>query len=410
MGSSYLRFVIDQFLTHKVRFLLTISGIVVGVSSLAVLASFLTVGKGVLRETSTRATGEDLMTINNDWRARRRYPDERLLSKQDERMVEGSKTLENVSFNAQYGPDSMKWVFLGKDGESLVSGLEPEAFPANQLITVTGRRFLSSEYHDFGRVVVLGADVLKGHPRPWIGQWITIRNYKFRIIGLLASKPTMGPGKDWSWNERIILPSTTYNILYNPDRTPDSITGRVGLANELATLEESLRSAQTMVGQILMLDRNHKNFRISGAEERDSNETTILLVIQILMIATTVFSLIVGGINVMNIMLVTVTERTREIGIRRALGATRRDILMQFLLESVLITMTGALVVLVLSLGGLKILSEVLTRIYYPWPFFIAWWSIVLGIALTAGIGIIFGLSPALKASRLDPVEALRYE
>jgi len=73
-------------------------------------------------------------------------------------------------------------------------------------------------------------------------------------------------------------------------------------------------------------------------------------------------------------------------------------------------TMAGALVGLVLSLGGLKILSEVLTRIYYPWPFFIAWWSIVLGIALTAGIGIIFGLSPALKASRLDPVEALRYE
>ena len=405
-----LRFVFDQFLQHKVRFMLTISGIVVGVASLAVLASFLTVGQQVLKSTNMRASGDDLLTVSNDWRAMDKYPQEKRLANSDNESLSRSETLSNVDFAPQYGMRDQNYVYDGKDDSAFLVGIDGRGLKANALDVVEGRAFMTDEYDDYSRVAIVGSSLLEKHKKPWVGNQITVEGKSFRIVGVLKEKPTMGPGKRWSWNSRILLPSATYNVLFNPEKKPDSITGRVALQDQLATLQESLSAAQLMVTQVMMLDRERKNFRISGAEDKDSNEKTILLVVKLLMYMTTVFSLLVGGINIMNIMLVTVTERTREIGIRRALGASQGAILTQFLLESVFITLTGALVGLVLALGGLKGLSVLLTKVYYPWPLYIAWWSVALGIALTVAIGIIFGLSPARKAARMDPVEALRFD
>ena len=112
----------------------------------------------------------------------------------------------------------------------------------------------------------------------------------------------------------------------------------------------------------------------------------------------------------MNIMLVTVTERTREIGIRRALGATRRDILRQFLFETLGVTLTGAVIGTATSVGILAIAAPILTKFVYPWPFYVASWSLGLGLGFSILIGLLFGISPAMRAANLDPVEALRYE
>lgn len=405
-----LRFVIDQFWTHKVRFSLTVSGIVVGVASLAILASFLTVGSAVLKETNMRATGEDLLTVSNDWRMMDKFPQEKRLSNEDAQRLDTSTTLENVDFAPQYGSRDKNYVYNDKDDSAFLVGLDARGFSANRLEVIEGRGFLANEFTDYSRVAIVGSSLLEDHPKPWVGTTLKLENYNILIVGVLKEKPTMGPGKKWSWNKRLLLPSATYNILFNPERKPESITGRVRLMNQLISIQESLQAAQLMVNQNLMVDREYKTFRIAGAEDKDSNEKTILFVIQLLMYMTTFFSLLVGGINIMNIMLVTVTERTREIGIRRALGASQRNILVQFLLESVFITLSGAVIGLLLALGGLKVLSEVLTNVYYPWPFYIAWWSVGLGICLTVAIGIIFGLSPARKAARMDPVEALRFD
>ncbi len=410
MFFNYLRFVFDQLRQHVVRFLLTISGVAVGVGSLVFLASFIAVGLDVLRETSTNATGEDLLTVRDSWRLKRKYPNERRLSNEDYRNLSESKTLERVMFAPQYGPDNRNYSFEGRDGDAFVMGLGPSGFPTNRLRVAVGRPFLSSEYERFSKVAIVGSDLLEQHPRPWIGKSIRVEGVALLIVGVLERKPVMGPNRDWSWNNRIIIPASTYNLLFNVDKKPDAIVGKVSLFGSDFTLEQSVDAARVLTERVLMLVREHKNFRIPGSEDRDSNEDTIMLVIKVLMIMTTVFSLVVGGINIMNIMLVTVTERTREIGLRRAMGATRRDIIAQFLIESVLVTMTGAILGLLGGLLLIAVLSATLTRVFYPWPYHVEWWSVLLSMGLSVLIGGLFGLSPALKAARLDPVEALRYE
>ena len=406
---SYLQFVFDQIRQHPIRFPLTISGIVVGVASLTLLASLLTVGRAVLRQTNSRASGDDLINITNDWSMMKQHPEELRLSERDVAALRRAPSLKNVTFTAEYAR-RLRYTFEGKDDKVRCVGLSPQAFEANQLQIARGRAFLESEYDDLSRVAIVGSSLLADHPRPWLGKWLDIEGYKVLIVGVLKRKPTIGPGKEFSWNNRIILPAETFIAFFNPKRTPDGILGRVVPHDMTESLENALSAAQSIVEAILLQPRHFKNFRLRGTGERDSNEKTILLVIQILMISTTILSMIVGGINIMNIMLVTVTERTREIGIRRAIGADKRAILTQFLLEAILIAGTGAFVGLGLALILLKVASIVITRVYYTWPFYVATWSVFLAIGLTLVIGILAGLSPAIKAARLDPVEALRFE
>ncbi len=410
MFFNYLRFVLDQFRHHIIRFLLTISGVAVGVGSLVFLASFISVGLDVLVQTSSQAIGDDLMTIRESWHLRREYPNELRLSNQDLKNLELSRTLRKVSFAPQYGPDRRNYTFNGEDGEAFVIGLTAAGFSANRLKIGAGRGFLTDEYEHFSKVAIVGSDLLKAHPRPWVGKYVRVEGSSLLIVGVLERKPVMGPDSRWSWNNRILVPASTYNLLFNIDKAPESIVGRVSKFAPELTLEQSLDAARILAGHILMMVREHRNFRISGAEEGDGNEKTILLVIKVLMIMTTVFSLVVGGINIMNIMLVTVTERTREIGLRRAMGATRRDIVSQFLMESILVTLTGAFLGLLGGFGLIGVLSSVLTRVFYPWPYHVEWWSVFLGLGLSLVIGAVFGIGPAVKAARLDPVEALRYE
>jgi putative ABC transport system permease protein len=136
----------------------------------------------------------------------------------------------------------------------------------------------------------------------------------------------------------------------------------------------------------------------------------ILLIIKILLVGTGLLSLFVGGINIMNIMLVTVTERTREIGIRRAVGANPRSIIWQFLLESATMALAGGLIGTVGGIGLARAMAAILTKVLAPWSFHLEPWSIGLSLAMSVATGIVFGLFPAWRAARLDPVEALRYE
>jgi len=162
----------------------------------------------------------------------------------------------------------------------------------------------------------------------------------------------------------------------------------------------------------VLLQRHYdvENFRIDGDKDGKQQADVIFLVINVLMLCTAALSLFVGGINIMNIMLVTVTERTREIGIRRALGATRGDILRQFLLESAIIAGLGGLIGVVGGMFLIWLISKILTAALGQWTAHYQTWAIVLGMASSALTGIVFGLYPAWRAARLDPVEALRYE
>lgn len=410
MIRNYIKFVWDQFINQKLRFILTISGIIIGTCTLPVLASFLTVGSALLQMTSRQASGDDVLSVRNDWKLFDTYPNERRLSREDFSYLEKTETLSNLSFTPEYGPSEKKIVFEGKEFSGRAMGITSKTLSDHQLELKDGRTFSNSDFSEFHRVAIVGSKILKEFKEPWLHKKIRIKGEQFTIVGVLFEKPALGKEGRWGWNNRVLLPYTTYNILYNTQKAPQTIVGKVVEYDKESGILKALDVSRILIDHILMQDRKYKIFEITGLDDSTNNVKTILFVIKVLVLMTTIFSLIVGGINIMNIMLVTVTERTREIGIRRALGANRKNILLQFLIESIFLTLTGTIIGLIFALGGLQLLSIALTKFLFPWPFHIVWWSVGLSLGITIIIGIVFGLSPALKASRLEPVEALRYD
>jgi len=226
---------------------------------------------------------------------------------------------------------------------------------------------------------------------------------------VLEAKSDMGPGGFRSWNKRIAIPARTFNLEFNPSKRPTNIVARVeppaALEGPLSAFIAGVRDRMSIV---LLADRTIQSFEFGGAGEENETEEIIFLTIKLLIYLTTVFSMLVGGINIMNIMLVTVTERTREIGLRRALGATRADILRQFLAETVAVTMIGAFLGISLAVATLAAASWAMTRWVTQWPFSVEPWALGLSVVFSVMIGLICGMYPAFRASRLDPVEALR--
>jgi putative ABC transport system permease protein len=204
------------------------------------------------------------------------------------------------------------------------------------------------------------------------------------------------------------VPHTTFDAMFSPKHDAGRVFVRLGAQGALA---QRVRAIESVVrGTLLRRHLGVENFKIEGEDGEANQERLILTIIKMLLLGTGLLSLFVGGINIMNIMLVTVTERTREIGVRRAVGATPGAILMQFLLEAAFIATTGGVIGV---LGGMFLswLSALaLSSALGEWKLHIETWSIVLGLGLSLLTGIVFGLFPAWRAARLDPVEALRYE
>lgn len=406
-----LRFVWDMFVSHKVRFLLTISGVVVGVASLVTLASLLHVGEGILRATSMQASGEDIVNVSNDWRARQKYPNEKRLDSADLENLQRSSLLTDTQYSAVYGMGPAKIVVGAETLDARGVGVDQPAFEVHDLKFAAGRPFNPDEYVVATRVAVVGSRVKEKLPVIEVGTSITVNGVILQVVGIMEKRPQMGPGEEWSWNNRVIVPARTYNLYFSAERRPNTIVGKVSPpATWEGVLEQYVGGVRQITRLVLMTRRSYDIFDLGNSKEEGGTEQIIFLTIKILIFLTTVFSMLVGGINIMNIMLVTVTERTREIGIRRALGATRRDILRQFLAETLGVTLTGAAIGTLGALGALWLASVLLTKFFQPWPFYVATWSLGLGLGFSMVIGIVFGLSPAVRASRLDPVEALRYE
>jgi putative ABC transport system permease protein len=226
---------------------------------------------------------------------------------------------------------------------------------------------------------------------------------------VLKDKPFVGGEMGtWMWNRRVIVPNTTFDSLYSTTHAVGAIFVRAGASGSVG---DKILAVKNVVESTLL--RRHlgvKNFRVDGGEGERSQMNIILMVIKVLLLGTGILSLFVGGINIMNIMLVTVTERTREIGIRRAVGATPTAVMMQFLLEAAFIALTGGVIGVLGGIGLTWLTAFALTHAFGAWPMHIEPWAVTLGLMLSALTGVVFGLFPAWRAARLDPVEALRYE
>ncbi|MDQ6787886.1 MAG: ABC transporter permease [Acidobacteriota bacterium] len=403
-----LKMAMDTIRGNKLRSFLTVIGVVIGVITVMLISSIISgIDMAVSKQIEsfgTRSIFVYKFNIGNfsppSREERRRKP----LTVQDADAirnipsVEYSIPLMDVSSNF-FGEKT----YVSKNGKSSASidmnGTLPDYERAGRDILIEGRFFTQGETDAAENVCVVGSSV-QDNFFPYgsaVGETIDIGGREFRIVGLMQKREQFGGGGDES------------NVLYMPLKTALKIKPQADDLFILAIARPNrIEEAKDAVTDLLRFRRKvaygePNNFGIQTAEGIISNFRSITAGVAIAMIVISSVGLMIGGIGVMNIMLVSVTERTREIGIRKAIGAKQRDILLQFLIEAATLTGFGGLLGLLIGWG-----LTFLVRLIFP--SYVPLWAPIAGFGASVGIGIIFGLFPAWKAARLDPIESLRYE
>jgi putative ABC transport system permease protein len=394
------------------RTLLTLLGIMIGTGSIVLLASLLSGGEEALLNSDQDATGNDVVQVDADEApVKQAQKTRRDLGRVDSQVLNGSPVLPGSHVTSE--KDRWTRVYFGKEKKRIaLTGVEPVALSLHRLAVDKGR-FISEEDIARGdRVTVIGANVARElfPDGDALGKALTVDKSQWTVIGVLVPKPGLGGGDGpWMWNSKMLVPRSTFDAVFDNAHAVDSIFVRIGDGDMPlpVRLDLARKAIQATVS------RRHygvDNFKIDRSSQDAEQFEVIVSVIKVLLLGTGLLSLFVGGINIMNIMLVTVTERTREIGVRRAIGANPTSILLQFLLESALIALTGGIIGVLGGVGLAATIAFLLTKFVVAWSMHVQWWSIGLGLALSITTGIVFGLFPAWRAARLDPVEALRYE
>lgn len=272
-----------------------------------------------------------------------------------------------------------------------------------------GRFFTKDEEKNLAKVAVLGStakEELFGSSDP-IGQRIKIKKHSFEVIGTMKERGTVA---FQDYDDQIFIPLKTMQKLISGVDYLGFIRAKVdrreNIPRAIADVEATLRERHDIT------DRSGKSddFTVRSAAEAIEALKTITDALRYFLAAVAALSLVVGGIGIMNIMLVSVTERTREIGLRKAVGATKNNIRIQFLFEAIIVTFLGGLIGIIGGAVTSYLISVGANYLGYEWAFVVSLSSIILATTVSVSIGIIFGLYPAVKASRLDPIEALRYE
>ncbi len=387
---------------NKLRSFLTALGIVIGVGAVITMVAL---GSGAQKavQDQIEALGTNLLTIYAGQSMHRGVAgaDRVSLTSLDAEALHEATALNAVVPEIRR---SQQVKYVNQNINVNVTGTVPDYVKVNNYTVTAGRMFTFGDGQSRKRVAVLGSQVpeqLGANGAAMIGQQIWIRGIPFEIIGVLSQK-----GASSGWNnpdEQILIPLETaqYRIM-GTDRV-NSITVQVAS-------QDSMVVAMIQMENILRREHGIAPGKDNNFQIRDF--TTFLTTFEettktftYLLGGIAAVSLLVGGIGIMNIMLVSVTERTREIGIRKALGATRRNIMLQFLVEALVLCLMGGVVGILFGSGGAFAMSELA-----GWNTFVSMRAIVLAVAFSAGVGVFFGLWPARRAATLDPIEALRYE
>ncbi len=303
---------------------------------------------------------------------------------------------EEVASTTQVAAGNQNW-FTRIYGESA------DYFDLRQWPLADGAPFTPQDVRSSNKVCVIGrttASQIYGSDDP-VGQILRIKNVPFVITGVLMAKGLTTQGVDQ--DDVVVMPYTSAMKRVVGGTTLRNINVQIGDARQIEAAQQQI---------IALLRQRHNirpgrddDFTVRNQQEIAEAATATSRVMTLLLGAIAGVSLVVGGIGIMNIMLVSVTERTREIGVRLAVGAHGRDILTQFLIEAVSLSSIGGLIGIIFGVGASKLLS-----IYAHWPTLISIGSIALSFFVSAGVGVFFGFYPAREAARLDPIEALRYE
>jgi putative ABC transport system permease protein len=386
---------------NVMRSFLTILGIVIGVGAVITLV---TIGGGATAQVQQQiaSMGSNVLIVT---------PGKRLGPGQSSntplfKVSDAEAILRQVTSIAAVAPvssQSIQAVLGNENWSTSVTGSDNEFFRVTNRSIRTGRQFSDSELRGGAAVCIVGETVCKKlfGGQASLGGNIRLEKLSCQVIGILEAKGqnTMGMDQD----DIVVIPLRTYQrrISGNQDVARFQVSVQQGASTEKA--QQDIR--------LLMRERRHlsqsddDNFNVMDMKEIANMLTGTTQLLTALLSAVAAVSLLVGGIGIMNIMLVSVTERTREIGIRLAIGALESEVLMQFLVEAVVLSSLGGLIGIVAALAGSVWLASVL-RV----PFVLNAGIVVIAFLFSAAVGVIFGYFPALKAARLDPIEALRYE
>ena len=404
-GTNLIKIALRALANNKLRGFLTMLGIIIGVAS---VITMLAIGQGSKRSIQAQISemGSNMIMIHPgaDVRGGVRQDAsamETLKLEDYQNIVDETRYVSAVSPSVN---SSGQAIYGANNAPTTVYGISPDYLEIRRYKVGDGDMFTEQDIQTAAKVCVVGKTVVDnlftGGENP-VGKVIRFQKLPFRIVGVLESKGYNSMGMDQ--DDLILAPYTTIQ------KKVLAITHLQGITCS-ALKEEYTDQAIDEITEILR--RNHKlkesdddDFTIRSQQELSTMLTSTTDMMTVLLAAVAGISLLVGGIGIMNIMYVSVTERTREIGLRMRIGAKGIDILAQFLIESILISVTGGLIGVVLGVGAALVVNAVA-----HFPIYIQPWSVVLSFAVCTVTGVFFGWYPAKKAAQLDPIEAIRYE
>jgi putative ABC transport system permease protein len=406
-----LRLSLETFRTHRMRSFLTALGIIIGVMTVIAIVSLIQ-GMNYEVEKQISSLGSNTIFVQKfsfgmgrlDWDEIAKRPN---LTLDDALAIGQLPAIDKIAPVRNRTISKITWRG-NKVTQVDLNGATPSFSTVGNYQVETGRFINSDDSLRRHSVCVVGGyivDNLFPTVTP-LGKRITMEGKGYTIVGVLARKGSfLGQSQD----NIIIVPTTTFEKDFAPGRGFSELQYSVGI-QAMPKKQVTLDRAIDQVRELMR--RRHglgyikpDDFGISTQETIRDIYRNITRVAYIVMVAVAAISLLVGGIGIMNIMLVAVAERTREIGLRKALGATHQDILWQFLLEAVMLSLVGGAIGVTIGLGIAK-LVEITVHLNAAAPF----WTILLGVGFSAGVGIFFGIYPASRAARLNPIQALRYE
>lgn len=390
---------------NKMRGFLTMLGIIIGVAS---VITMLAIGQGskksIQAEISEMGSNMVMIQPGGDIRGGVR---QEASSMETLKLEDYQNIVDETRYVAAVSPSvnsSGQVIYGANNAPTTIYGISPDYMEIRRYKVEDGEMFSDQDIAVAAKVCVVGKTVVDnlfpGGENP-VGKVIRFQKLPFKIVGVLESKGYNSMGMDQ--DDLILAPYTTIQ------KKVLAITHLQGITCS-ALKEEYTEQAIDEISEILR--RNHKlktdeddDFTIRSQQELSSMLTSTTDMMTVLLAAVAGISLLVGGIGIMNIMYVSVTERTREIGLRMSIGAKGIDILSQFLIESILISVTGGLIGVIFGVGSAIIVNQVA-----HFPIFIQPWSVLLSFIVCTATGIFFGWYPAKKAAQLDPIEAIRYE
>ena len=394
--SEVIRSAIEAIKINKLRSALTALGVIIGVAAIILLISISAGLQNYISEEFEKLGTNSLFIIPGKLEGSFGGGPPRSVNKLTFRLVERLEREKNPAIIdvSPFIEIAVTAKYRNESKVTTMAGSKETYFEIGQVKAIQGRLFTSSENKTSRRVTVIGPTLAKDLYRGQdpIGKEISISGKNFTVIGILESRGNIG-GVDAD------------NYLYIPLNSARRLTGadQVNSVVVRTASTEVIPQAKEHVAKILKRSLSEDDYTILSQEQLLSTILQILGVLTAALGGIAAISLIVGGVGISNIMLVSVTERTREIGLRKALGARPQDILSQFLVEAILLSVSGGAIGILIGYLGSLVLSNFLQT-------FVPLWAVVLGIGFSTIVGVVFGVAPALRAARLQPVEALRHE